>query len=82
MYAFLSSGIEVDRRSVSGHDVSEICCSRFIFLDHVRLSSGNEVAWGSVSDHDSQADHTHCVFDITRKEYMHILDGVCCGELR
>ena len=31
MYAFLSSGIEVDRRSVSGHDVSENCCSRFFF---------------------------------------------------
>ena len=46
------------------------------------LSSGNEVAGRSVSDHDSQADHTRCVFDITRKQYMHILDGVCCGDLR
>ena len=34
----------------------------------------------SVSDHVPQADHTHCVLDITRKEYMYILDGVCCGR--
>ena len=78
---FLSSGIEVDGRSVSDHDVSETWCF-FEFISLHFLSSGNEVAGRSVSDHDPQADHTHCVLDITRKEYMYILDGVCCGELR
>ena len=34
------------------------------------FSSGIEVAGRSVSDHVPQADHTHCVLDITRKEYI------------